>query len=75
MASQLPSGFIDQQCSALASSSFTVLFIPDAAPRAAGEVMTLSPRDEETYSLYIIKGDDITFPDSRRLYCLCINDD
>jgi hypothetical protein len=51
-----------------------VLFIADTTPRAAGEVMTLSPRDEETCSLCIIKGDDITFPDSRRLCRLCIND-
>jgi hypothetical protein len=74
MASQLPCGFIAQQCSVLASSNLTVLFTADAAPRAAGEVMTLSPRDEETCSLCIIKGDDITFPDSRRLCRLCIND-
>jgi hypothetical protein len=51
-----------------------VLFIADAMPRAAGEVMTLSPRDEETCSLCIIKGDDITFPDSRHLCRLCLND-
>jgi hypothetical protein len=54
--------------------NLTVLFIADAAPRAAGEVMTLSPRDEETCNLCIIKGDDITFPDSRRLCRLRIND-
>jgi hypothetical protein len=74
MASQLPCSFIAQQCSVLASSNLTVLFIADAAPRAAGEVMTLSPHDEETCSLCIIKGDDITFPGSRRLCRLCIND-
>jgi hypothetical protein len=51
-----------------------VLFITEAVPRAAGDMMTLSPRDEETYNLCIIKGDDITFPDSRRLCRLCIND-
>jgi hypothetical protein len=51
-----------------------VLFIDDATPRAAGEVMTLSPPDEGTCSLCIIKGNDITFPDSRRLCRLCIND-
>jgi hypothetical protein len=74
MASQLPCGFIAQQCSALASSNPMVLFITEAMPRAAGDMMTLSPRDEETYNLCIIKGDDITFPDSRRLCRLCIND-
>jgi hypothetical protein len=51
-----------------------VLFIADATPQAAGEVITLSPRVEETCSLRIIKGDDITFLDSRRLCRLCIND-
>jgi hypothetical protein len=74
MASQLPCGFIAQQCSALASSSLTVLFIADAALRAAGEVMTLSPRGNGVCSLCIIKGDDITLSNSRRLYRLCIND-
>jgi hypothetical protein len=64
MASQLPCGFIAQQCPVLASPNLTVLFIADATPWAAGEVMALCPRDEETYSLCIIKGDDITFPDS-----------
>jgi hypothetical protein len=74
MAEELPCGFIAQQCSVLASSNLTVRFIADAAPRVAGEVMTLSPRHEETCSLCIIKGNDITFPDSRRLCRLCIND-
>jgi hypothetical protein len=74
MASQLLCGFIAQQCSALASPNLTVLFIVDAVPQAAGVVMTLSPRDEGTCSLCIIKGDDITFPDSRRLCRFCIND-
>jgi hypothetical protein len=74
MTSQLPCGFIAQQCSALSSPNLTVLFIADAVSWAAGEVMALSPRDEETCSLCIIKGDDITFPDSRRLCRLCIND-
>jgi hypothetical protein len=74
MASQLVCGFIAQHCSVLAYPNLTVLFIADTAPRAAGEVMTLSPRDEGTCSLCIIKGDDITFPDSRRLCRLCIND-
>jgi hypothetical protein len=73
-ASQLTCGFIAQQCSALASYNPMVLFIAEAAPRVAGAVMTLSPRDEETCCLCIIKGDDITFPDSRRLCRLCIND-
>jgi hypothetical protein len=49
MASQLPYGFIAQQCSVLAPFSLTVLFIANAAPQAAGEVMTLSPRDTGTY--------------------------
>jgi hypothetical protein len=74
MAEQLPCDFIAQQCSVLASFSFTVLFIAAAAPRAVGEVMTLSPHDEGTCSLCIIKGNNITFPDSRRLCRLCIND-
>jgi hypothetical protein len=73
MASELPCGFIAQQCSVLASFSFTVLFIAKAVPWAAGEVMTLSPRDIGTCSLCMIKGDDITFSDSRRLRRLCIN--
>jgi hypothetical protein len=51
-----------------------MLFIADAAPRAVGELMTLSPRDEGACSLCIIKGDDVPFPDSRRLCRLCIND-
>jgi hypothetical protein len=71
---QLPCGFIALQFSALALPNLTVLFIADAAPRTAGEVMALSPRDKETCSLCIIKGYDITFPDSRRLCHLCIND-
>jgi hypothetical protein len=61
MTEELPCSFIAQQCSVLATFSFTVLFIADAAPRAASEVMTLSPRDVETCSLCTIKGDDITF--------------
>jgi hypothetical protein len=60
MASKQPCGFIAQQCLVVASFSFTVLFIADVAPREAGEVMTLSPRDVETCSLCTIKGDDIT---------------
>jgi hypothetical protein len=71
---ELPCGFIAQQCSVLASFSFTVLFIADAAPRAVGELMTLSPRDEGTCGMCIIKGDDVTFYDSRRLCRLCMND-
>jgi hypothetical protein len=47
MASQLLCGFIAQQCSVLASFSLTVLFISKAGPRAAGEMMTLSPRGPE----------------------------
>jgi hypothetical protein len=74
MAKELSCGFIAQQCSVLASFSFTVLFIANDAPWAAGESMTLSPRDGGTYSLCIIKGDDINFPDSRRLCRLCNND-
>jgi hypothetical protein len=50
------------------------LFIVEAAPRAAGEVMTLLPHDFGTCSLCMIKGDDITLSDSRRLRRLCIND-
>jgi hypothetical protein len=74
MAKELPCGFIAQQCSVLASFSFTVLFIADATPWAAGDLTTLSPRDGGTCSLCIIKGDDVNFPDSRRLCHLCIND-
>jgi hypothetical protein len=74
MASQLPGGFIAQQCSVLASSNLTVLFIAKAAPQAASEVMTLSPLDNGTCGLCIIKGDDITLSDSRRLCRLRIND-
>jgi hypothetical protein len=64
MASQLLYGFIAQQCLVLASFCLTVLFIADVAPQAAGEIMTLLPRDNGACSLCIIKGDDITFPDS-----------
>jgi hypothetical protein len=74
MASQLPCGFIAQQCSVLASFSLTVLFIADATPWAADEVMTLSPHGNGVCSLCIIKGDGITLSDSRRLCRLCIND-
>jgi hypothetical protein len=74
MAEELLCGFTAKKCSVLASFSFTVLFIADAAPRAVGELMTLSSRDEGTCSLCIIKGDDVTFPDSRRVCHLCIND-
>jgi hypothetical protein len=51
-----------------------VLFIAKAAPRAAGEVMTVSPCDTGTCSLCTIKGDDfITL--SHDVFChLCIND-
>jgi hypothetical protein len=45
----------------------SVLFIAEAVPRATSEVMILSPRDNGTCSLCIIKGDDITPSDSRRL--------
>jgi hypothetical protein len=74
MAEELPCGFVAQQCSEIASFSFTVLFIADTAPGAVGELMILSPRDEGTCSLCIIKGDDVTFPDLRHLCRLCIND-
>jgi hypothetical protein len=74
MASQLPYGFIAQQCSVLDSFSLTVLFTADTAPLAAGEVMTLSPRGNGVCSLCIIQGDDITLSNSRRLCRLCIND-
>jgi hypothetical protein len=58
-------------CPPLASK---VLFIANAVPREAGKVMTLLPRDNGTCGLCIIKGDDITLPDSRRLCRLRIND-
>jgi hypothetical protein len=74
MASQLPCGFIAQQSSVLASFSLTVLFIAKVGPRAAGELMTLSPRGNGVCSLCIIKGGDITLSDSRHLCRLCIND-
>jgi hypothetical protein len=51
-----------------------MLFIAKAAPWAAGDVMTLIPRDIGTFSLCMIKGDDITPSNSRRLCRLCIND-
>jgi hypothetical protein len=54
--------------------SQSVLFITKVAPRAAGDVMTLIPRDIGTCSLCMIKGDDITPSDSRHLCHLCIND-
>jgi hypothetical protein len=50
-----------------------VLFIAKAAPRAAGKMMTLSPRHIRTCSLCMIKVNDITLSDSRRLRRLCIN--
>jgi hypothetical protein len=50
MVGTLLCNFIDQQCLVLASFSFKVLFIANAVPRAAGEVMTLSPRDPGTCS-------------------------
>jgi hypothetical protein len=56
-------GIIAQWCSELApspSSASKVLFIADAAPRAACEVLTLLTRDNGTCSMCIIKGDDIT---------------
>jgi hypothetical protein len=64
MALQLLCGFIAQQFLALAPFSLMVLFIADAALQVAGEVMILLPRDNGACSLCIIKGDDITFPDS-----------
>jgi hypothetical protein len=51
-------------------SASKVLFIAKAAPRAAGEVMTLSPRDTGTCSLCTIKGDDFIFSVSRRTLSL-----
>jgi hypothetical protein len=74
MALQLLCGFIAQQCSVLASFILTVLFIADATTQVASEVMILLPRDNGACSLCIIKGEDITFSDSRRLCRLCIND-
>jgi hypothetical protein len=51
-----------------------VLFIAKAAPWAAGEVMTLSPRDTGTCSLCMIKGDDFMTL-SHDIFCrLRIND-
>jgi hypothetical protein len=74
MALQLLCGFIAQQSSVLASFILTVLFIADATTQVASEVMILLPRDNGACSLCIIKGEDITFSDSRRLCRLCIND-
>jgi hypothetical protein len=53
------------QC--LPPSVTKVLFIDKVAPRAAGKVMTLSPRDTGTCSLCMIKGAALLFLDSRRL--------
>jgi hypothetical protein len=55
-------------------SASKVLFIANAVPWATGEVMTLLPCDNGTCGLCIIKGDDITLPDSRHLCHLYIND-
>jgi hypothetical protein len=55
-------------------SASKVLFIADATPRAAGEVLTLLTHDNGTCGLCIIKGDEITLFDSRRLCRLRIND-
>jgi hypothetical protein len=65
-------GFIAQRRSELASFSHKCAIY--SRSRALGEVMTLSPRDIGTCSLCMIKGDDITPSDSRRLRRLCIND-
>jgi hypothetical protein len=67
-------GLIAQWRSGLAPSASKVLFIAKVVPWAASEVMTLLPRDNGACSLCIIKGDDITLPDSRRLCRLRIND-
>jgi hypothetical protein len=48
MVGTLLCSLIAQQCSMLASFSFTVLFIVGAEPWAVGEVMTMSPRDPRT---------------------------
>jgi hypothetical protein len=58
-------------CPPLASK---VLFIANIVPWVAGEETTLLPRDNGTCGLCIIKGDDITLSDSRRLCRLRIND-
>jgi hypothetical protein len=50
MVGSLPCSFIAKQCSVPASFNFMMLFIAKAAPRAADEVMTLSPRDTGTCS-------------------------
>jgi hypothetical protein len=55
-------------------SASKVLVIANTVPRAAGEVMTQLPRDNGTCGLCIIKDDDITLSDSRRLCRLRIND-
>jgi hypothetical protein len=47
MVGLLPCDFIAQQCSVLASSCLTVLFIAETRPRVGGEVMILSPRGQE----------------------------
>jgi hypothetical protein len=49
MVGTLLSSFIAQQCSVLASLSFTVLFIAGAEPWAVGGVMALSPRGPGTH--------------------------
>jgi hypothetical protein len=67
-------GFIAHGTRSLPPSVTSVLVIAKAAPRAAGEVMTLLPRDIGTCSLCMIKGDDIALSDSQRLRRLCIND-
>jgi hypothetical protein len=68
-------GIIAQWRSELAPPSASkVLFIADATSWVAGEVMKLPPRDNGACSLCIIKGDDITLSDSRRLCRLRIND-
>jgi hypothetical protein len=55
-------------------SSSKVLFIANVAPRVVGEVVTLSPRDNETCSMCIVEGEDINLSDTRRLCRLRIID-
>jgi hypothetical protein len=69
MKGMLHCGFIAQLCSAIAPFSLKgVIYSQKSRPGVSGEVMTLSPRDTGTCSLCAIKGDGITFSDSRRPY-------
>jgi hypothetical protein len=74
MVGVLHCGFVAQRRSELASLSPKRAIYSQRRALGSWRGNDTARRDNGTCSLCIIKGNDITLSDSRRLCCLCIND-